>query len=124
MRTFSTLLFCCSIILILGRPGDAHQAGTGETCDAVEHNVAHTINQKNYSCDKTVCTACSSSGTTISGCTKTTYWENCVAAARGMPPQTLRPPIFGGVTREPIAPPKKGTSPAGAQSPTGQPQRQ
>lgn len=122
MRAFSALLFCCSIILVLVRSAAAHEAGQGETCGAVEHNVAHTINKQNYSCDKTACTKCNTSGGTISGCTQTTYWENCVAAARGgTAPGApgLRPPASGGLLQAPSPPPKPsapGVKPEGSQT--------
>ena len=111
MRTLNVFL-CCSP-LIFAIPADAHEAGTGETCNPVEHNIAHTINTKDYSCDKTVCTKCNTSGGTVSGCTKTTYWENCTPAAVRVSPPNLRPPAAGGVIREPSAPSTKGTPPPG-----------
>lgn len=110
MRTFSALLFCCSIMLLLVRPADAHEAGAGETCGSAEHNVAHTINKVNYSCDKTVCTKCNTGGGTISGCTQTTYWENCVQAARSGTTPGLRPPASSGAVQGP-SPPQKSRPP-------------
>jgi hypothetical protein len=86
-------------------PAAAHTAEQGETCGDVQHNVTHKIQNQNYSCDKTVCSKCSTSGGTISGCTQTTYWENCVAAARGGG-TGMRPPASGGVLEPPGAPPK------------------
>jgi hypothetical protein len=107
MRTSSAGLLCCLIILLFVRLAGAHEAGAGETCGSVEHNVAHTINKQNYSCDKTVCTTCNTSGGTISGCTQTTYWENCVAAARGgTTAPGVRPPASSGVLQAPSPPPK------------------
>jgi hypothetical protein len=119
MRTSSAGLLFCLIILLVVRPADAHEAGAGETCGAVEHNVAHTKDKVNYSCDKTVCTTCNTSGGTISGCTQTTYWENCVQAARRGTAPGLRPPASSGVLQAPTPPPKSstpGVKPEGSQT--------
>src|SRR5437879_7169159 len=79
MRT-SKILLCCSLLLALSAPAIAHEAGAGEICDAAQHNVSRAIKGKNYSCDATTCTKCDASGSAINNCTKTTYYDNCVAA--------------------------------------------
>jgi len=74
----------------------------GQKCDSSETNVKHTINGKQYTCDRCVYTTCDSSGSTISNCRTVTNWTNCVAAADSSAPG-------GKATTNEMAPPT-GTS--------------
>ena len=107
MRISKTLLGC-SLLFALAAPAIAHEAGAGETCQAVQHNVSHTINNKKYSCDATSCTKCDASGSAINNCVKTTYYENCVAAASTMPNKPVVSTV--GVKLPPTQPSRFGAS--------------
>jgi hypothetical protein len=107
MRTLNVLLSCCPLVLAVMTPAAAEPVDRGQ-CSATESNVAHKIGGKNYSCDKTVCTKCTLGDPPV--CTKTTYYDNCVAALSGG--SNLQIPTTGGMKLPPDQPRKFPTPPA------------
>ncbi len=85
MRTIVAVLVCG--MLAIAGPAAAEPAGPkGDKCESSETGAKHQINGKNYTCDKCVYSSCNTSGGTVSGCTRTTYWSNCVEAASAITP--------------------------------------
>jgi hypothetical protein len=82
MRIANVLLIACSLVLLLSQPALAVPKGkNGESCNiSSDTNVDHTINGKNYKCDKCVYSVCSTSGS-ISNCQNVTHWSNCEEVA-------------------------------------------
>lgn len=74
-----------AFILALVVPAAAYEPQSGETCGATVSGVARTIKGKNYVCDSTTCSSCSTSGSAISNCVNTTHFDNCVEATATSP---------------------------------------
>ena len=122
MLKLKVLLFSCALILAAIGSAVAEPKGpNGEKCDSSETGVKHTINGKEYTCDKCVYLKCDTSGGSISNCQRVTNWSNCEAALGGA---TIRPggglmapPAVEGTEEPPNQPPRFPTRPpSGARS--------
>jgi hypothetical protein len=80
VNLFKTLLIVSSLILASGTMARAE-----DKCESTEHNVAHSIQDKKYVCDKCVVLGCDTSGPNIGKCTRTTKYTNCVEAPKPAP---------------------------------------
>jgi hypothetical protein len=80
--TLANVLLCSLLVVAASVPAAAEPKGpNGETCSESKTGVQHEIKGKMYSCDSCTYSKCDTSGSTVSNCTKTTYYSNCVAAA-------------------------------------------
>jgi hypothetical protein len=77
------ILVICSLVV-----ASTAMACAEDKCESTEHGVSHTIDGKNYVCDKCVVLGCDTSGPKIGQCTRTTKYTNCVEAAK---PDTKTP---------------------------------
>ena len=86
MKWRIVILYCVFCFALLTSAVAEPKGPNGEKCNSSDTGVKHTINGKNYTCDKCVVLKCSGSGSQINNCTSTTYWTNCSpAAARTRP---------------------------------------
>ena len=80
MRLFKILLVCALIAGVGPAFAAPNTSSTGEKCAESASGVKHTINGKQYTCDKCVFLVCQPSGNQIV-CGNKTEWTNCVEAA-------------------------------------------
>jgi hypothetical protein len=102
MRLSIKILLFSFLVSAGGAPSLAMPTGpNGEKCDSSATGVKHTINGKEYTCDKCVFTRCDTSGGQISNCRTVTHWSNCVEAAAGRPGAGIKAPSGGLMKKAP-----------------------